>query len=56
MKADLDAEKRAMQKMWAKREKQLELVIEGTARVYGGLQGIIGEAALPGIKPLELES
>lgn len=54
MKADLDTEKRAMAKQWAKREKQLEQVVTTTALMYGDLQGIIGQAALPGIKVLEL--
>jgi hypothetical protein len=54
MKADLDAEKRAMAKQWAKREKQLDQVVNTTALMYGDLQGIIGQAALPGIKVLEL--
>lgn len=55
MKADLDTEKRAMTKQWAKREKQLEQVVGTTALMYGDLQGIVGQAALPGIKVLELE-
>jgi hypothetical protein len=54
MKEDLDHEKRAMTKIWAKREKQIERVITNTARMYGDMQGIIG-ASLPQIKMLELE-
>ncbi len=53
LKADLDQEKRAMQKMWAKREKQLEMAITSTTRMYGDLQGIIG-AQLPEIEQLAL--
>jgi hypothetical protein len=55
MKEDLDAEKRAMQKIWAKREKQIERVIKNTSGMYGALEGIIG-ASLPSIKILELPS
>ncbi|MDQ6630982.1 MAG: DUF2130 domain-containing protein, partial [Verrucomicrobiota bacterium] len=54
MKTDLDSEKRAMTKIWAKREKQLEQVIQNTSLMYGNMQGIIGQAALPEIKILEL--
>lgn len=53
MKTDLDAEKRAMERQWAKRQKQIEQVITNTAGMYGDLQGIIGNA-LPAVKTLEL--
>jgi len=53
MNEDLDAEKRAMEKSWAKRAKQIERVIQSTARLYGDLQGVIGNA-LPPIAKLEL--
>lgn len=52
MKDDLDKEKRAITKNWAKREKQIEKVILNTAGLYGDMQGIIG-ASLPEIKMLE---
>jgi hypothetical protein len=55
MKGDLDKERRAMTKTWAKREKQIEKVILSTAGMYGDMQGIIG-ASLPEIKMLDLES
>ena len=55
MKEDLDQEKRAITKNWAKREKQIERVIMNTASMYGGMQGIIG-ASLPQIKLLEIET
>lgn len=42
MKDDLDREKRAMEKMWSTREKQLSRVIDNTARLYGDMQGLIG--------------
>jgi hypothetical protein len=53
MKEDLEAERRAMQKIWAKREKQIERVISNTAGMHGDLQEIAG-ASLPAIKTLKL--
>lgn len=53
MKSDLDTEKRSMQRIWSKREKEIERVIENTSGMYGELQGIIG-AALPQVESLEL--
>ncbi|MEK7773209.1 MAG: DUF2130 domain-containing protein [Deltaproteobacteria bacterium] len=52
MKDDLDREKTAMMKMWSKREKQIERVVDNTARMYGDMQGII--TTLPEINALEL--
>ena len=54
MKVDLESEKRAMQKIWAKREKQIENVISNTVGMHGDLQGIAG-SSLPAIKMLELD-
>ncbi len=53
MKIDLDAEKTAMNKIWSKREKQIERVIINTTHLYGSLQGIIGQSLEP-IPKLEL--
>jgi hypothetical protein len=55
MKKDLDAEKRSMEKIWAKREKQIERVVKNTGRMYGSMQGIIG-STLPELKSLELKA
>lgn len=55
LKKDLDHERTAMEKIWAKREKQIERVIKNTGRMYGSLQGIIGGTALPELKALELK-
>jgi len=52
MKQDLDQEKIALQRIWAKREKQIHKMLESTAGMYGDMQGIIG-ASLPEIKELE---
>lgn len=49
----LTKEKRAMQVMWARREKEIERVVSNTTGMYGDLQGIIG-AALPTVEQLEL--
>lgn len=53
MKKDLDSEKRAMEGVWAKRDKQIEKVILNIAGMRGDLEGIVG-TALPSIKLLEL--
>jgi hypothetical protein len=55
MGEDLEAEKRALQKHWARREKQLAQAVMHTAILYGSVQGIVGQAALPEIKILQLE-
>ena len=55
MQKDLAKERRAMEKLWAKREKQIDRVLLGTAGLYGDLEGIVG-AALPGVEMLELSS
>jgi len=53
LRADLESEKNAYRRLWAKREKQLERALENTAGMYGDLSGIIGNA-LPAIDMLEL--
>ncbi|WP_026002597.1 DUF2130 domain-containing protein [Sphingobium xenophagum] len=53
MKADLDREKKAMTRLWAKREIQIQSVIESTVGMYGDFQGIAGQA-LQEIEGLEL--
>jgi hypothetical protein len=55
MKQDLDSEKRAMTNVWAKREKQIERVIQNIAGMHGDLEGIAG-SSLPAVKVLELPS
>ena len=51
MKKDLDEEKRAFAKKWAKSEKQIEKVVANTAGMYGDMQAIV---ALPNIRRLGL--
>jgi hypothetical protein len=55
LRTDLDSEKRAMAKIWAAREKQIERMSQNTAGMYGDLQGIIG-ASLPKIEHLDLKA
>ena len=44
MQEDLAAEKKAIQRQWAKREVQLNNVLQSTAGMYGDLQGIAGKS------------
>ena len=44
MSEDLARERRAMTRLWARREKQIEAVIGSTVGMYGDLQGIAGRA------------
>ncbi len=53
LKSDLDREKRAMQKIWKEREKQLEKVIGNTIDMHASIRGIAGKAIAP-VRALEL--
>jgi hypothetical protein len=53
MRDSLDAEKRGTQRQWAKREKELDGLLVGTARLYGDLQGIVGKS-MPEVEALRL--
>ena len=53
MKDDLDKERRATEKAWAKRDKQIQRVTQNVAGMYGEMQGIIGKS-LPEIESLQL--
>jgi hypothetical protein len=53
MKGDLDSERRAMNKIWDKREKQIETVILNIGGMHSDIEGISG-MTLPVIKALEL--
>lgn len=55
MQTDLITEKRAMTKIWSKREKQIEKVISNTVGMYGSIKGIAGNA-IQSIQLLELPS
>lgn len=53
MHADLERERKAMTKLWAKRDMQIQAVIEATVGMHGDLQGIAGRA-IPEIEGLSL--
>lgn len=53
LKTALESEKRAMQRIWKERERQIEKVITNTIDMYGSVKGIAGSAVQP-VKNLEL--
>jgi hypothetical protein len=55
MKEDLESEKRSMSRIWAKREKELERIINNTSYLYWDMQWIMWNA-LSKIKYLELDN
>ena len=44
MQEDLDRERKAIMKQWAKREQQIDRVVQATVGMYGDLQGIAGKS------------
>jgi hypothetical protein len=53
LSTDLEKEKAAMQRIWAKRQKQIERAVANTVGLHGDFSGIIG-SSLPQIEKLEL--
>jgi hypothetical protein len=53
MQEDLDKERKAIMKQWAKRQEQIERVMGATVGMYGDLQGIAGKS-LQEIEGLDL--
>jgi len=53
MQDDLDKERETMERQWAKRGKQIELVVQNVSGMYGDMQAIAGQS-LPKIRRLEL--
>ena len=53
MQEDLDKERKAIMKQWAKRDEQIERVMNATVGMYGDLQGIAGKS-IQEIEGLEL--
>ena len=53
MKQSLDRERRAMEKLWKEREKQIEKVLLNTTHFYGSIKGIAGND-VPSLQVLEL--
>ena len=58
MQSDLDRERKSITRLWAKREAQIQGVIESTVGMYGDLQGIAGRALkeIEGLETPLLES
>jgi hypothetical protein len=54
MKDDLEREKKAITRQWAKREEQIDRVMQATVGMYGDLQGIAGRT-LQEIEGLEFQ-
>lgn len=50
----LNKERRAMERIWSQREKEIQRVVRNTAALYGDMQGIIG-GRMPAIEALELD-
>lgn len=53
MQADLDSERKVLTKQWAKRQAQIDRVMQSTVGMYGDLQGIAGRS-LQEIEGLEI--
>ena len=55
MKDDLDKERKVITKQWAKRDEQIERVMQATVGMYGDMQGIAGKT-LQEIEGLEIKT
>ena len=55
MREDLEKERKVIVKQWAKREEQIDRVMQATVGMYGDLQGIAGKS-LQEIEGLELRA
>ncbi|MBU1499437.1 DUF2130 domain-containing protein [Patescibacteria group bacterium] len=53
MQEDLESEKRSIERVWKRRETQIKKTLINVSRIYGELQGTMGNA-LPDIKVLSL--
>ncbi|MCP4612938.1 MAG: DUF2130 domain-containing protein [Planctomycetes bacterium] len=57
MQEDLDSEKRSMQRIWKKRETQIQKVMGNVTDIYATIEGLVGsQKVLPDIEPLSLEA
>jgi hypothetical protein len=58
MQEDLDKEKKVITKQWAKREEQIDRVMQATVGMYGDLQAIAGKSLqeIAGLELAALES
>lgn len=55
MQTDLNQERKAMNRLWARREQQLSGVLDASAGLYGDIQGIAGRV-MPEIEGLDLHA
>jgi hypothetical protein len=56
MQRDLESEKRAMNKIWSKREKQIITVLDNLSAMRGEIEGVVGgQKVLPSVETLSLE-
>jgi hypothetical protein len=58
MREEIETEKRTHKTRWAKQERSLDLLLDGTARLVGDLQGIVGKAManIEGLDDHEIEA
>jgi hypothetical protein len=56
MTLQIQKERVAYEKLWSQREKQAQKLFMSTANIIGGMQGHIGQASMPRIKGLELDT
>ena len=55
MQDQLNKERRAMERHWKQREKEIERVVKNTVGLYSDMQGII-DCQIPAIPALELDN
>lgn len=55
LRQELDRERRAMERIWAGREKHIGRAACHTAMLYGSIQAIVGRTALPELQKLQLD-
>lgn len=53
MKTDLEKEKEALRRIWAKRDKEIERITDNTIGMYGEMQGLVG-SGMPTIPALDI--
>ena len=57
MQEDMESEKRSMQRIWKKRETQIQKVMGNVTDIYATIEGLVGsQKVLPDIEPLSLDS
>lgn len=56
MQTDLQKEKNTYQRIWTKREKQIEQVLQNTIGLHGNLEGLVGSQNLPQLASLEFDT